>query len=550
IVLIMLIIWAATGKVGGVTVRYFGWKINPHDGKLEYVVQLSPQNVKDMTSAAQEKESDVPTEVAARLSRVVVRIGTEPIVSTPMEEVMKLPPVTTAVLANIEASAGRGRFSQLESALPGEVRNVGGDGTPPSLAGSPSALPEAPGTSLADQASQLGSSLSDAIRSDISGAISSRSSEAMRNAQNLLAQNLAQNTPGSSLLSESRGSGTGKFANTATQPATPAAGSQSTGLSSTALPSSPSSSLGSPATAGNYPTSPAHNHAPGDGFHNDGTAAAPPLNSSIGSSSPLSGGLGNAGYPANNGSLSGANSGSGLNSGQSYNGSSGQYAGGQASAYNQPSYNQPGYNNSTSSPGSAVPGYNSTANSGMTPLNNSGVGGNFGGGNFGGYPRGNATQAPYGQYATAGTGSSVGSQYPYGPSAPAYGTASSAPGYGGLMPPQYAPDPLSLPSGNQPPIRIADNRGSTSLPSTSGVTASSGNSNTHSSSHSDTGKDRKTTDDRDTADAYANSHSGMDNVLPVMFVLSLVVNFYLGMLIRKLLGRYRSLLSSVRSQAV
>lgn len=39
-----------------------------------------------------------------------------------------------------------------------------------------------------------------------------------------------------------------------------------------------------------------------------------------------------------------------------------------------------------------------------------------------------------------------------------------------------------------------------------------------------------------------------DNFVQVFFVLSLVVNFYLGMLIRKLLGRYRALLSSVRGQ--
>ncbi|MEZ6136921.1 MAG: hypothetical protein R3C53_18660 [Pirellulaceae bacterium] len=39
-----------------------------------------------------------------------------------------------------------------------------------------------------------------------------------------------------------------------------------------------------------------------------------------------------------------------------------------------------------------------------------------------------------------------------------------------------------------------------------------------------------------------------ENFLQVFFLLSLVVNFYLGVLIRKLLMRYRSLLASVRSQ--
>ncbi len=41
----------------------------------------------------------------------------------------------------------------------------------------------------------------------------------------------------------------------------------------------------------------------------------------------------------------------------------------------------------------------------------------------------------------------------------------------------------------------------------------------------------------------------MDGVLPVLFLLSLVVNFYLGILIRKLLIRYRSLLTNVRQAA-
>ena len=40
----------------------------------------------------------------------------------------------------------------------------------------------------------------------------------------------------------------------------------------------------------------------------------------------------------------------------------------------------------------------------------------------------------------------------------------------------------------------------------------------------------------------------VDGILQVFFLLSLVVNFYLGILIRKLLTRYRSLLMNVRSQ--
>ena len=42
--------------------------------------------------------------------------------------------------------------------------------------------------------------------------------------------------------------------------------------------------------------------------------------------------------------------------------------------------------------------------------------------------------------------------------------------------------------------------------------------------------------------------ANVDGILQVLFLLSLVVNFYLGILIRKLLMRYRSLLTNVRSQ--
>ncbi len=42
--------------------------------------------------------------------------------------------------------------------------------------------------------------------------------------------------------------------------------------------------------------------------------------------------------------------------------------------------------------------------------------------------------------------------------------------------------------------------------------------------------------------------TNVDGILQVLFLLSLVVNFYLGILIRKLLIRYRSLLTNVRSQ--
>jgi hypothetical protein len=50
-------------------------------------------------------------------------------------------------------------------------------------------------------------------------------------------------------------------------------------------------------------------------------------------------------------------------------------------------------------------------------------------------------------------------------------------------------------------------------------------------------------------DALIDPSTRIDGVLQVLFLLSLVVNFYLGILIRKLLMRYRSLLTNVRQTA-
>jgi len=59
-------------------------------------------------------------------------------------------------------------------------------------------------------------------------------------------------------------------------------------------------------------------------------------------------------------------------------------------------------------------------------------------------------------------------------------------------------------------------------------------------------EDKSPTDERSTS--VATTSKANENFLQVFFLLSLVVNFYLGMLIRKLLMRYRSLLANVRSQ--
>lgn len=48
--------------------------------------------------------------------------------------------------------------------------------------------------------------------------------------------------------------------------------------------------------------------------------------------------------------------------------------------------------------------------------------------------------------------------------------------------------------------------------------------------------------------AGSNKSAAFENILPAFFILSLLVNFYLGSLIRKLLTRYRALLANMRGQ--
>ncbi len=58
-----------------------------------------------------------------------------------------------------------------------------------------------------------------------------------------------------------------------------------------------------------------------------------------------------------------------------------------------------------------------------------------------------------------------------------------------------------------------------------------------------------TTNPNGTLEPSLDQPKSIDGILQVLFLLSLVVNFYLGILIRKLLMRYRSLLTNVRQAA-
>ena len=113
-----------------------------------------------------------------------------------------------------------------------------------------------------------------------------------------------------------------------------------------------------------------------------------------------------------------------------------------------------------------------------------------------------------------------------------------------IISPSYTNNQTGVPYRNDPPsVLLADQRAG--VPSTSSSNVVSGGRSSWG-----TRTDGYPSDSLNDYNNQLAPRTGMENIMPVMFVLSLVVNFYLGMLIRKLLGRYRTLLSSVRSQTI
>lgn len=121
------------------------------------------------------------------------------------------------------------------------------------------------------------------------------------------------------------------------------------------------------------------------------------------------------------------------------------------------------------------------------------------------------------------------------------------------------PPPLNSPQGSNTPYanngqggnddfgRIAANPiggGQNTSPPASGDPSGQGNSRPGAAG----GRGNSPSDDTKEAAAGATKPTTLENILPAFFILSLLVNFYLGSLIRKLLTRYRALLANMRGQ--
>ena len=474
----------------------YGWQYDTATKEFQYIVQLSPEKADYMYQNQKEHVSDIPAAVAARINKVVVRIGTKPIDSLPMEQVILLPIVDQASIAS---NLPTGRIKTLENSQQGDVQSVVGGVPPPSL--SPGGLEK----SLTDSATSF----------------ADRMNEAIRDPDKLLAQ--SRNSAATNFAQEAR---TGTSFPTSTAP----------GMSGSTL----SNSIAMPGSNG-MPTS---------------TAVTPPAAAGAGVGLGIGTGTMN---------LGGANAGSnGYGAGVLANGG---YNGNAAAGSTNP-YGANNPLNNTLNPGATNPGAygqpHSTAPTGIyTSAPNQNTNASSRGG-FGAPPIGASTypfnnQTNTGQPGTTGYNPTAG--YPTSgsnllPGTPGYQSPNyQTPGY---QAPGYQTPNYQNPGGTNyaatggspyihsdpPSIRLGDQRGGipgTGSPSNLTTTNNSGRS----------GWSTRTDGypDGELNNALAG-RSGVENIMPVMFVLSLVVNFYLGMLIRKLLGRYRTLLSSVRSQTV
>lgn len=466
----------------------YGWQINRDTGLLEYIVQISPAKAAIMQTAGKEDESIIPAVVAARVSRIIVRFGTDPIQSTPIEEVLKLRPVDSGGIAD---NLPLGRIKTLENGAGFDVQNVAGGAQPPALT---------PG---------IGTSLTDADTS-----LSDKMSAAVRDPDNMLTQN--RTSPGSSFLQDAMGN-----RGAATAPAFPSATGNNYSQPGSGLPTS---------TATTPPLAPGYNNnLPANG--QPGSNLGPGTSGTSGIGLP---GMGTAGIGNTTNGL-GAN---GLGTNGGYGQPHSTAPGGNFTSF-------PGQNNATlgqARPGFASPplgtsplnpntstglGYNNNSTYGNSPNypNTPGYSNNP---NYTGTPNYNGTPNFAGNTNFPGTTGQSGS--------PGYQSPTYSPGYANTQTsPGFRTDP--------PSVLLADQR--TAVPSTSNTNGVGGSRSTWTNR-----TDGYPSDSLNDFNNQLGQRTGMENVMPVMFVLSLVVNFYLGMLIRKLLGRYRTLLSSVRSQTI
>ena len=489
--------------------RDFGWQEDP-DGALVYIIQISPSEAQLMQQNNKEMFSDMPPELVGRVTRIAVSIGDEILPRSPsLQEIKRRFPLH-ATRDEVTAQLGEGRFSDLEREPVVNVQQQPQFTLPPQ---DPlNNLRSNAGDALAqarERAQQAGGNLIDEVSELANSAFPNAPPLSGSNAGNQFLDGARNgNTPGGlNPPASNRPSTLGR------EPSIPGTGS-SRFQDTAGAPSSSFPPAGTPGTNG--PTSPLL----ADATNSLGTGLQRRQGSTYNLDTPPS--LGGTSFPnaptPNFGSAPGAGNRNANNYARDARGTSPSGSPTTGNYGNRDLVGIPG-NNQNPSYGGA--GY------GNAGYGNAGYGGaGYGGGNYdpqaGGVGNrrglggpGNAGFVGQGNAGFAGQGTNS-------PLPTANGTGANPAGTGQGQP---------LAPANQTATRLASN----DLP---------GTSNDRLSDPTQSASDRGLT----TGDETTRVSRSKEAWLQVFFLVSLIVNFYLGILLRKLLTRYRSLLSNVRSQ--
>ena len=452
----------------------FGWQpASDNPNMLEYIVQLSPEEIQLLNTGKEELFSGIPRELKGRIDRVVIRMGREKLPQTPSLEQLRM----TASVAGNPSILQAGGNNQGSPVLPS---------TPP-VGASPSA--NATGFSTIDPPKILPSS--------------------------------PLNTAGSPPAF--------------TSPTAPPANGSYDLLGSGAYEDLLKTQAANVSTGGQLlPTNP-------------NTYTNPPPSSNGGSSGQLlPSTLAGATAPPS-GTFSSAVSGNPISSDQILPRDPAPPAAGQ-NAFPSTSANPNNLpNGGWASVNPAATGVNPAANGSNRPPQGS-VFNNFANGNMGNNPQIFPNGSVQGNNPLPNNPQSNNTiAYNSNPQAQGYASGNINPA-GNNHPPLFNNQPNPSPNTNWgPPPAVNGNN--TSFVSDRGPNPNGGLVNRVDDEESLSDKVVAETAKVDAA-ASELKRSGWENILQVLFLLSIVVNFYLGVLMHKLVLRYRNLLASVRTSSL
>jgi len=456
----------------------FGWQPavdNPN--MLEYIIQLSPEEVQLLNSGKEELFSGIPQELKGRIDRVVIRMGREKLPQEPSLEKLRTMAAVggNPSILNAGGSAGGTALAPPSVASGSPLATQGGlatidpPRTLPSFGNVGTPAPPPPIT-YAGNYDVLGSGAYEDLL---------RQGTMPPNPLNI------NPSPASSTL-----------------PAVPVAQVGNNGGSGSVFPPSANNNSILPREGATLPAG---------GWNSASAGSVNPANTG---NPAVTGNPAFAGNPSN---MSNPPRGTGAPVGFNNNSVAGNTLG------NNPSILPPGSGGSFNNPSASMASNPGNYNGAPTQYSQTG-GANMGTG---------FNDASYGASANGGSG--------YG------GTGFS--GAGGMGQPNRIPNNGGTQFGTNPTLIASSNTGANSA-GASPVGSGSGTGGSGASSSFEDDELSASADKAETAEtSNALSASNWEKVLQILFILSVVLNFYLGVHLHKLLLRYRTLLSSVRASA-